>query len=243
MTVRLLDVTPRDVAAGALGLLLDAPVPAALAELTLRDGSGGELGLYVLAASHAVLATRPGHRLTEQVSCAVGGRPLPPRFERAGYTLAARTSTLPPAELAALAADLRGQGEGWLCGAFPGHPDALTALHGTADGLLVVQSGSPYSTPTAFWRTVSTVGSAGLAVTPYHVHVPSFGDWGFTLARSGPAAPVPSLSPAAAPLRFLDAPTLAAATVFPRDRPRLDLEPSTLDRPRIVDDLRLGYTR
>jgi spermidine synthase len=109
------------------------------------------------------------------------------------------------------------------------------------DGRLVVQSGSPYSTPTAFWRTVSTVGSAGFAVTPYHVHVPSFGDWGYTLARSGPVSPEPTLSPNAPPLRFLDAPTLQTATVFPRDRPRLDLEPSTLDHPRIVDDLRLGY--
>ncbi len=37
------------------------------------------------------------------------------------------------------------------------------------DGLVVVQSGSPFSTPNAFWRTVSTLGSAGFAVTPYHV--------------------------------------------------------------------------
>ena len=47
MTLRVLDVAPRDVAAEALGLLLDAPVPPALAELTVRDGDGGALTLHV----------------------------------------------------------------------------------------------------------------------------------------------------------------------------------------------------
>lgn len=109
------------------------------------------------------------------------------------------------------------------------------------DGLMAVQAGSPYSTPDAFWRTVSTVGSAGLGTTPYHVHVPSFGDWGFVLAQAG-TAPTPELSANAAPRRFLDAATLDAASAFPLDRQPRPMEPSTLDRPRIVDDLRRGYT-
>jgi spermidine synthase len=116
----------------------------------------------------------------------------------------------------------------------------LVARSLTPGGLVVVQSGSPYSTPTAYWRTVATVESAGLGATPYHVHVPSFGDWGFTLARAGDPPPL-RLSPRAPALRFLDGSVLAAAGVFPRDRPRLDLGPSTLDRPLIVDDVRAGF--
>jgi spermidine synthase len=116
----------------------------------------------------------------------------------------------------------------------------LVARTLTPDGLVVVQSGSPYSTPRAYWRTVATVESAGFGATPYHVHVPSFGDWGFTLARAGDPPPL-RLSPRAPALRFLDDAVLAAAGVFPRDRPRLDLEPSTLDRPLIVDDVRAGF--
>ncbi|MGH3788962.1 MAG: polyamine aminopropyltransferase [Pseudonocardiaceae bacterium] len=108
-------------------------------------------------------------------------------------------------------------------------------------GLVVVQSGSPYSTPTAYWRIVSTVASAGLAVTPYHVHVPSFGDWGFTLAQRGGVPPELSLSPSAPALRFLDSAVLRAAAVFPRDRSAQQLAPSTLDQPRVVQDLRQGY--
>ena len=83
--------------------------------------------------------------------------------------------------------------------------------------------------------------SAGLAVTPFHVHVPSFGDWGFVLAAPSEDAPALALSPAAPPLRFLDEQVLAAAAVFPRDRQPQVLPPTTLDRPRVVDDLRTGY--
>ncbi|MGV0834948.1 polyamine aminopropyltransferase [Mycolicibacterium thermoresistibile] len=108
-------------------------------------------------------------------------------------------------------------------------------------GRMVVQAGSPYSTPTAFWRTVSTIESAGYATTPYHVHVPTFGDWGFVLATRGAEAPTPTVPAHAPELRFLDQRVLDAATVFAKDRPPRTLEPSTLDQPRVVEDIRLGY--
>ncbi|HUE34023.1 MAG TPA: polyamine aminopropyltransferase [Mycobacterium sp.] len=109
------------------------------------------------------------------------------------------------------------------------------------EGLMVVQAGSPFSTPTAFWRTVSTIQSAGYAVTPYHVHVPTFGDWGFALARRGDSPPTPTMPADAPPLRFLNPQVLEAATVFSDDIGPRSLEPSTLDNPRIVEDMRHGY--
>jgi len=111
----------------------------------------------------------------------------------------------------------------------------------SVDGLVVVQAGSPYSTPNAFWRTVSTLDSAGFAVTPYHVHVPTFGDWGFALARRGSSPPTPTIAEDAPPLRFLTQQVLDAATVFPPDNAPQHLAPSTLDNPRIVEDMRAGY--
>jgi hypothetical protein len=144
MALHRLEVLPRDVDAGALGLLLDAPPPPALAELVLRAGpGGGELVLGVIGASHTVVATAGRARLTEQVSCdavAAGGRPLPPRLSRAtggsaGYRLTSRRSPASPAALAATAADLRARAAAdpdWICGAFPGHEAALTALTGSA---------------------------------------------------------------------------------------------------------------
>jgi spermidine synthase len=118
---------------------------------------------------------------------------------------------------------------------------ALVTRALAVDGLMAVQAGSPFSTPTAFWRTVSTIRAAGYAVTPYHVHVPTFGDWGFALARRGPTAPVPTVPANAPELRFLDQQALDAAAVFAGDMRPQSLEPSTLDHPRIVDDMRLGY--
>lgn len=116
------------------------------------------------------------------------------------------------------------------------------AAHALApDGLMVVQAGSPFSTPTAFWRTVSTIRAAGYAVTPYHVHVPTFGDWGFALARRGDIPPSATLPADAPPLRFLNPQVLAAATVFAGDVGPRALDPSTLENPRIVDDMRHGY--
>ncbi|OBK46664.1 polyamine aminopropyltransferase [Mycobacterium sp. 1081908.1] len=118
---------------------------------------------------------------------------------------------------------------------------ALAARALAPGGLMVVQAGSPFSTRTAFWRTVSTIRAAGYAVTPYHVHVPTFGDWGFALAQRADAAPVPRMPADAPPLRFLNQRVLDAATVFPGDVGARPLEPSTLDNPRVVEDMRHGY--
>ena len=106
---------------------------------------------------------------------------------------------------------------------------------------MAVQSGSPYFAAEAFWCVVEILQAEGFQVRPYHVDVPSFGDWGFVLAgrESLPALSVPPR--VADKLRFLDQATLDAATVFPRDVRRLRVEPSTLDRPRILDYARRGW--
>ncbi|WP_412539807.1 polyamine aminopropyltransferase [Longispora sp. K20-0274] len=101
-------------------------------------------------------------------------------------------------------------------------------------GRMVVQAGSPYFAPRAFWTIDASVREAGLATSQYHADVPSFGDWGYVLAAPG-QPPTPALAPNAPPRRYLDAATLAAATTFPADRRRLDMPPSTLTHPRIVD--------
>ncbi|OBH50136.1 polyamine aminopropyltransferase [Mycobacterium mantenii] len=118
---------------------------------------------------------------------------------------------------------------------------ALIARALTPGGLMVVQAGSPYSTPTAYWRTVSSIRAAGYAVTPYHVHVPTFGDWGFALAQRAGAAPTPKVPANAPPLRYLSQQVLDAAAVFSGDIAPRAVEPSTLDHPRIVEDMRRGY--
>lgn len=135
MSVHELAVEPRDVAAEALGLLLDAPAPPTLAELRIEDGRGGTLVLGVLSASHVVTATCAGRQLSEQVSCDAldaGGHALPQQLERDGYRLTSAVRVLPRAGVEALAERLRAQAlqPGWVCGTFPGADAAVTALTG-----------------------------------------------------------------------------------------------------------------
>jgi spermidine synthase len=112
-------------------------------------------------------------------------------------------------------------------------------------GVAVVQSGSPYFAADAFWSVGATLQLAGWRTTPYHVDVPTFGDWGFWLA--GPAdgsGRAPALSVGSPPppgLRFLDEATLRAAGTFPADRGPRKVAPTTLNRPAILDYTRKGW--
>ena len=99
-------------------------------------------------------------------------------------------------------------------------------------GLIVVQSTSPYFAPNAYWSVVATLEAAGLATAPYHVYVPSFGEWGFVLAGKGAAFPVPERFDV--PTRYLTAATAAEMFRFPPDMARRDVEPNYLNTQILV---------
>ncbi len=50
------------------------------------------------------------------------------------------------------------------------------------DGVLNIQSTSPYYATKSFWCVTKTLESEGFKVAPYHLQVPAFGDWGFNMA-------------------------------------------------------------
>ena len=106
------------------------------------------------------------------------------------------------------------------------------ARHLTDGGLIVVQSTSPYFAPNAYWSVVATLEAAGLATAPYHVYVPSFGEWGFVLAGKGAAFPVPERFDV--PTRYLTATTAAEMFRFPPDMARRDVEPNYLNTQILV---------
>ena len=108
-------------------------------------------------------------------------------------------------------------------------------------GRLVVQAGSPYFARESYWGIEATLRAAGWSTTPYHVDVPSFGDWGFHLASADGPPLLRIEPPPGGTLRFLDRSTLAAAASFPPDRRRIAARPSTLNRPRLLDYQRRGY--
>ncbi len=58
----------------------------------------------------------------------------------------------------------------------------LLRRHVAPGGLAVVQSTSPMFSRQSYWCIVDTIKEAGFQTWPYHLYVPSFGEWGFTLA-------------------------------------------------------------
>ena len=54
----------------------------------------------------------------------------------------------------------------------------------TDEGVFATQAGSPFHTRNAYWCIVETIKQSGFKyVVPYHIYVPSFGEWGFVMAR------------------------------------------------------------
>jgi len=103
--------------------------------------------------------------------------------------------------------------------------------HLSASGYAVVQTTSPLIARRSFWTVVSTLEAVGLQTTPYHAHVPSFGEWGFVLAHRRPWRTPESLPPG---LRFVTLPGLPALFDFPPDMARVSAEPNRLSSQNLV---------
>jgi spermidine synthase len=102
----------------------------------------------------------------------------------------------------------------------------LLGKHLSAHGLAVIQSTSPMFARQSYWCIETTLRQAGLRTYPYHVYVPSFGEWGYMLAGHVPWEP-PAALPAG--LRFLSAPTVATMFQFPVDMQPVAAEPNRLN--------------
>src|SRR5262249_25964917 len=85
-----------------------------------------------------------------------------------------------------------------------------------------VQRASPMMARSSYWCVARTLEAAGFSVRGYHAAVPSFGEWGFLLARDAPFD-VPSQLPELG-LRFLNDAAMAAMFVFPTDMARVPTE-------------------
>jgi len=108
----------------------------------------------------------------------------------------------------------------------------LLREHLTDDAGIAVQCTSPLFARRSYWCIVRTMEAAGLFVRPYQMTVPSFGVWGFALAKRTPFAPPQRL--AAMPLRFLEPATMAAMFVFSTDMQPLPVEINRLDNQVLV---------
>jgi spermidine synthase len=99
------------------------------------------------------------------------------------------------------------------------------------DGAAVVQSTSPLFARQSFWCVAKTIESAGFETAPYHVYVPSFGEWGFVLATRVRYRPPARYPPG---LRFLNAEVTRSLFEFPDDMKPVPVEVNRLDNQVLV---------
>ncbi|MDO8770985.1 MAG: polyamine aminopropyltransferase [Burkholderiaceae bacterium] len=104
----------------------------------------------------------------------------------------------------------------------------------SASGYAVIQTTSPLVARKSFWTVAATIESVGLTATPYHAHVPSFGEWGYIIASRRPWRLPKQASALPAGLRFLDLASLPVLFDFPLDMARVPVEVNRLSNQVLV---------
>ncbi len=112
------------------------------------------------------------------------------------------------------------------------------------NGILVTQATSPFFAREAYWCIVQTVKATeeqGMPASsvfpiPYHVNVPSFGEWGFVMA--GKRSVSPQKLPVSVETRFLNAEKLHAMYRFGKD---IILPPDAVETNRLEHPVLYTY--
>ena len=78
----------------------------------------------------------------------------------------------------------------------------------------------------------ATLEAAELHIAPYHIYVPSFGEWGYVLAAAEQNFRLPEKI--SVPTRFLNPAEMAAMFRFPPDMARINVEPNYLNSQKLV---------
>lgn len=102
----------------------------------------------------------------------------------------------------------------------------------TENGVMVTQSTSPYYAKKSFWCINKTISSQFNTVMPYHLQVPSFGDWGFNLAFNGNNA----RSDISVETKYLNSENINSMFIFAKDeRIVLDnIEENNMFKPSLI---------
>ncbi|MBA4372561.1 MAG: spermidine synthase [Thermodesulfovibrio sp.] len=99
------------------------------------------------------------------------------------------------------------------------------------DGVMVIQSTSPFVARRSFWCVVNTLKSVGFITTPYHVYLPSFGDWGYVIASKKEFSMPDTFMSG---LKFITPDTARGMTGFPPDMAQVDADVNRLNNQVLV---------
>ncbi len=109
------------------------------------------------------------------------------------------------------------------------------------NGILVSQSSSPFFTHKTFWSIEKTLNAVFEDTLSYHVTVPSFGIWGFNMARMN--AEIPTNFKFDVKTKFMNEPTMQAAMIFGKDTQKVEVPVNTIMEPKLyqlyLEDLKI----
>jgi spermidine synthase len=98
-------------------------------------------------------------------------------------------------------------------------------------GAMVVQCTSPWVARKSFWCVDETLRASGFVTEPYHIYVPSFGEWGFILAS---LEPLPQSMHLPDDVKFVNNADIADMFRFPPDMDRVQVEANRLNNQALV---------
>jgi spermidine synthase len=108
----------------------------------------------------------------------------------------------------------------------------LLARHVSRSGLVVVQATSPMFARQSYWSIAESMRQGGLRTYPYHLYVPSFGEWGFVLGTPEGTYTPPTQLPSG--LRYLTVAEIPRLFEFPTDMKPVAAEANRLNTQVLV---------
>jgi spermidine synthase len=100
-------------------------------------------------------------------------------------------------------------------------------------GIIVIQSTSPYIAPKSFWTVNKTLESVELKTIPYHNYVPSFGEWGYIMAMH-PDHKFKRSENYINGLKFISKESVDLMFHFPKDMAKVETEVNKLNNQILV---------
>ncbi len=115
----------------------------------------------------------------------------------------------------------------------------LLKLRLNQNGVFVTQATSPIYAKEAFWSINESIAAAGYAqVMPYHINVPSFGEWGFIIGTkvAQQARALPAID-----TRFVSEQSWQHYYHFDKDLLVANIKASSLDQPQVMSYYLKGW--
>ena len=109
------------------------------------------------------------------------------------------------------------------------------------NALIVSQSSSPFFTHKTFWSIERTLDAVYDDTLSYHVTIPSFGIWGFNMARVN--SDIPTNFRFNVDTKYINKEVMQAAMVFAKDTQKVDVPINSIMEPKLyqlyLDDLKI----